>query len=88
VTTTWQDDLRLGQHSADEHGLATDIAAGLLADALPTAPHVIARLLRRLNGDVLSVREVAAVLTGAQRSGQRMLPSPLPLVPSIDTAPP
>ncbi|MEJ1921434.1 helix-turn-helix transcriptional regulator [Microbacterium sp. KHB019] len=86
MTTVWQDDLRLGQHSTDERELTADIAAGLLSDELPTAPHVITRLLRGLNGDVLAVREAAAALSGAHRSGQRMLPSPLPLVPSIEGA--
>ena len=59
------------------------IVSELLATGRPTAPHVVAKLLRRLNGDALTVHEVAAELTDAQRTGQRMLPRLLPLVPSI-----
>ncbi|MGO2931527.1 LuxR C-terminal-related transcriptional regulator [Microbacterium sp.] len=59
------------------------VVSELFATGRPTAPHVVAKLLRRLNGDALTVHEVAAELTDAQRAGQRMLPRLLPLVPSI-----
>jgi DNA-binding CsgD family transcriptional regulator len=44
---------------------------------------VISRLLRGLNGDAAAARETAESLSDAERCGRRMLPSPLPLVPSI-----
>ena len=84
MTTTWQEGLRQQPQVADEHTTVSDITADLNSSGLPTAPHVIARLVRELDGDRAAVKEVAAALTAAQRSGQRMLPSLLPLVPSVE----
>lgn len=83
VTTSWRQDLRERASAVDECDLIFEIAAELLADGMPTAPHVVTKLLRRLNADALTVRETVAELTSSQRSGQRMLPRPLPLVASI-----
>ncbi|MBB5743882.1 DNA-binding CsgD family transcriptional regulator [Microbacterium ginsengiterrae] len=59
------------------------VSAALLTAGAPTAPHVVAKLLRRLDGDHESVRETATALSASQRSGLRMLPRSLPLVPSV-----
>lgn len=85
MTTAWQDELRSGSTVAEERDLITESAAVLLSRGLPTAPHVIARLLRQLGGDASTVCEVVEQLSPSQRNGQRMLPVPLPLVPSIST---
>ncbi|WP_175986048.1 helix-turn-helix domain-containing protein [Microbacterium tenebrionis] len=85
MTTTWQEGLRQQQPQlADEHATVSDIAAELNSSGLPTAPHIVARLFHELDGDRAAVHEVAAALTAAQRSGQRMLPTLLPLVPSVE----
>lgn len=62
------------------------IAADLLARGVPVAPHVIGKLLRLLAGDAGAVLEVIPELDASQRSGQRMLPRLLPLVPSVSSA--
>lgn len=83
MSTVSHDALRLRPTSVDERALVFQIIEELLERELPTAPHVAAKLLRTLNRDAETVIEVAATLTPAQRSGHRMLPMPLPLVPSI-----
>lgn len=85
MTTAGQDELRTGPMIANERGLVTEITATLLERSLSTAPHVVAELLRRLGGDAGTVCEVVEQLSPSQRSGQRMLPVPLPLVRSIST---
>lgn len=57
----------------------------LLAVERACAPHVVAALHRRLDGDRAAVLHVAARLDSPQRRGLRTLPSPLPLVPALDT---
>lgn len=83
MTTAWHSGLLTGPTVANERELVTEIAASLLERDLSTAPHVIGQLLRRLGGDAGTVCEMAEQLSAAQRSGLRMLPDPLPLVPSI-----
>lgn len=83
MTTAWRQNLHARPRAVDERELISEIAGQLLADGTPTAPHVVAKLLRRLNADATAVRETAADLTASQRGGQRMLPEPLPLVESI-----
>ncbi|MGM7666148.1 LuxR C-terminal-related transcriptional regulator [Microbacterium sp. A93] len=83
MSTVWHGDLRLRPTAVDERDLISEITRDLLERGLATAPHVVAKLSRRLNGDAQTVCEVAAALTSAQRSGYRMLPLSLPLVPSI-----
>ncbi len=85
MTTARQEDLRSGSTVVEERDLITESAAVLLARGLPTAPHVVAGLLQQLGGDIGTVCEVVEQLSPSQRSGQRMLPVPLPIVPSIST---
>lgn len=59
------------------------ILTDLLDHELPCAPWVAARLAERLDGDVHTIREVAALLDPAERAGLRPLPLPLPAVPTI-----
>lgn len=61
------------------------ILEDLLVHDLATAPHVAVRLIARLQGDLPTVREVAAQLSPDQRRGYRALPEVLPLVPPIAT---
>ncbi|MGO2744987.1 response regulator transcription factor [Microbacterium sp.] len=86
MTTALQDELPVQARTTDERELVSQVAADLLTEGLPTAPHVVAKLLRRLNADAGTARETAAQISPLQRSGQRMLPKPLPLVPSISAA--
>ncbi|MBO0979590.1 helix-turn-helix transcriptional regulator [Microbacterium sp. SD291] len=48
------------------------------------APHIAARLFAELGGDQVTIRDVALRLDPAQRQGLRPLPSPLPMVASIE----
>lgn len=86
MATALEDELRVRATVVDERRLVSQITGDLLAVGLAIAPHVVSKLLRPLNGDSRTVREVAAALSTAQRSGQRMLPRLLPLVPSISEA--
>lgn len=56
----------------------------LLEHDLSCAPHVAARLASELSADPVTIRAVAARLDAAQRHGLRALPSPLPMVPSVE----
>lgn len=67
-------------------GVLLALMDDLLQYDLATSPHVLARLLHELHGDLPTIREVAAQLTPSQRHGLRPLPSPLPLVPPIANA--
>lgn len=58
--------------------------ADLIAHEVGCAPHVVARLHADLDGDPVTIRDVAARLEPAQRHGLRPLPSPLPMVASIE----
>lgn len=60
------------------------ILDGLLEHDLSCAPHVAARLAFELSEDPQTILAVAARLDEAQRQGLRALPSPLPMVPSIE----
>lgn len=62
-----------------ECDVVLSIVADLLDGGRPTAPHVVTKLLRRLDDDSAAVREIAPLLSPAHRSGQRMLPQLLPL---------
>lgn len=84
--TTARSDSHAQISTIDDDGLVFLIAAELLDEGIPTAPHVLAKLLRRLEGDPQTVRETAARLSSSQRSGQRFLPAALPLVPAISEA--
>lgn len=84
MSTVSHDALCLRPTSVDERSLVLEITDELLQRDIPTAPHVTGTLLRRLNSDAETVMEVAVALTPAQRHGHRMLPVPLPLVPSIE----
>lgn len=73
------------------HGAASvapTVVAGILEDLLEhelsCAPHVVARLVSELTADPPTIRAVAAKLDAAQRQGLRALPSPLPMVGSIE----
>ncbi len=79
-------DLRRRPTAVDEAELLSAVAERLSALGMSTAPHVLAKLLRRLGTDAVTVIEVVAELSPAQRSGQRMLPRPLPLVASMLSA--
>ncbi|MCK3768407.1 LuxR C-terminal-related transcriptional regulator [Microbacterium aerolatum] len=83
MTSVWRQDPLTASRPALEGELVAEIAAELLASDLNAAPHVIGSLLRRLEGDAVTVRETCGALSPAQRAGQRMLPRLLPLVPSI-----
>ncbi|MGP6176649.1 response regulator transcription factor [Microbacterium sp. A196] len=83
MTTALQDDLRVQYGIADDRAHISQITADLAGSGMPTAPHVVAKITRRLNGDAQAVRETAAELSPSQRSGLRALPELLPLVPSI-----
>lgn len=83
MTTAWVDALRLHQTRTDPPAVIAQITADLIEARSTTAPHVVAKLARRLNSDRRTIREVAATLTPAQRHGHSMLPRRLPLVPSI-----
>ncbi|MCM3779159.1 LuxR C-terminal-related transcriptional regulator [Microbacterium hydrocarbonoxydans] len=74
-----------GGAEAEASGVAC-VLEDLLARELGCAPDVVAGLLRRLDGDREAVVQVAGVLDVTQRRGLRPLPSPLPLVPAIETA--
>ncbi|QDE34563.1 helix-turn-helix transcriptional regulator [Microbacterium foliorum] len=56
----------------------------LLEHDLSCAPHVAARLAVELSGDPQTILAVAARLDADQRRGLRALPSPLPMVPSVE----
>jgi DNA-binding CsgD family transcriptional regulator len=62
--------------------------AGLLdelrAHDLTCAPHVLVRIIAQLAGDVTAIRDVVARLDPPTRFGLRPLPSPLPMVASIE----
>lgn len=83
MSTAWHGELRLRPTAVDEREFISELITGLLERGLPTAPHVVAKLSRRLGDDAQTVLEIAAALSPAQRSGHRMLPLLLPLVPSI-----
>lgn len=83
MTTALQDDLRVQYGIADARADISRITADLASSGIPTAPHVVTKLARRLNSDAQAVRETAAELSSSQRSGLRALPELLPLVPSI-----
>ncbi|MGM7678040.1 response regulator transcription factor [Microbacterium sp. A94] len=70
--------------SNDLRALVNGVSAQLLSHGLAVAPHVTAHLLNQLNGDPATVIAVAQQLTPEQRTGQRMLPQPLPLVPLVE----
>ncbi|WP_279587585.1 helix-turn-helix transcriptional regulator [Microbacterium hydrocarbonoxydans] len=72
-----------GAQAAAPEVLASTVEA-LLAQDVSCAPHVVARLHAELNGDPITIRDVAARLDFAQRQGLRPLPSPLPMVASIE----
>ncbi|WP_230100587.1 helix-turn-helix transcriptional regulator [Microbacterium sp. Bi98] len=57
----------------------------LLEHDLSCAPHVAARLAAELSEDPHTILAVAARLDAAQRQGLRALPSPLPMVSSVET---
>lgn len=80
-----------GIDASRAHGVASvasavmeEILDDLLAHELSCAPHVAARLASELAADGPTIRAVAARLDAAQRQGLRALPSPLPMVPSIE----
>lgn len=56
----------------------------LLEHDLSCAPHVAARLASELSEDLKTILAVAARLDAAQRHGLSALPSPLPMVPSVE----
>ena len=56
----------------------------LLENDLSCAPHVAARLAFELSEDPHTILAVAARLDAAQRHGLSALPSPLPMVPSVE----
>lgn len=56
----------------------------LLEHDLSCAPHVAARLAVELSEDPQTILAVAARLDADQRHGLRALPSPLPMVPSVE----
>jgi len=62
-----------------------NILDDLLEHELSCAPHVVARLVSELTADAPTIRAVAARLDPAQRQGLRALPSPLPMVSSIES---
>jgi DNA-binding CsgD family transcriptional regulator len=61
-----------------------DILDVLLEHDLSCAPHVAARLAGELSEDPQTILAVAARLDEPQRHGLRPLPSPLPMVPSVE----
>lgn len=85
MTVVQRDGIRTGASTTAEPAAVLDLVTQLVEDGASTAPHVAAKLLRRL-GDVAAVREVAGVLTEAERSGQRKLPPTLPATQSIERA--
>jgi len=83
VTSVWLGAVFRHPPLTDAHGLVSELTAALLERRCETAPHVVAKLARRLNYDRRTVCEVAALLTPAQRRGHRVLPRVLPVTPSI-----
>lgn len=83
MTTAWLDTVFPRSPAVDAHAIVTDITAALLEQRCETAPHVVAKLARRLNNDPRTVCETAAMLTTTQRRGHRVLPRVLPVTPSI-----
>lgn len=83
MTTAWLDAAFRRPPAADALAVVTEITAALLEQRCEAAPHVVAELARRLNNDVRTVCEVAAMLTPTQRRGHRVLPRLLPVTPSI-----
>ena len=82
MATALHDDSRTQNGQTDRAHIA-HITADLVNRGVPTAPHIVAKLSRSLGGHAQAVRETAAALSAAQRSGLRSLPELLPLVPSI-----
>lgn len=70
------------------HPPAADVLRSVLEDLIShdvsCAPHVVTRLFEVLGGDPVTIRDVAARLDPQQRQGLRPLPSPLPMVASIE----
>lgn len=65
-------------------GAVEGILDSLLEHDLSCAPHVAARLAVELSEDLQTILAVAARLDVAQRHGLRALPSPLPMVSSVE----
>lgn len=86
MTTAWQETLSPRPAVADVQALVSEITAELIEAGYECAPHVVAKLARRVNNDLRTVCEIAATLTPAQRCGHRVLPRVLPLTPSIADA--
>src|SRR5215472_6069180 len=69
-------------------GLDGKAAAGLLADAVPSAPaaQVRDRLLTAAGGNPLALLELPAALSAAQLAGRAALPDPLPVGAGVERA--
>src|SRR5215831_4465873 len=69
-------------------GLDSTAAAGLLADAVPSAPaaQVRDRLLTAAGGNPLALLELPAALSAAQLAGRAALPDPLPVGAGVERA--
>lgn len=63
-----------------------EILASPLGGELQLAPHVAAHLHHLLQGDAAAIVETASALSPEQRSGQALLPDPLPLLPATENA--
>ncbi|WP_431073185.1 response regulator transcription factor [Microbacterium phyllosphaerae] len=61
-----------------------EILEDLLENDLSCAPHVVARLISELTADPPTVRAVVSQLDPGQRHGLRPLPTPVPMVESIE----
>lgn len=65
-------------------GVVGAVLDELLEAGMGCAPHVLARLAGDLNADAVTIREVVERLSPDQRHGLCPLPTPLPMVPSIE----
>ena len=61
-----------------------EILEDLLENDLSCAPHVVARLISELTADPPTIRAVVSQLDAGQRHGLRPLPTPVPMVESIE----
>ncbi len=83
MSTAWLDVVSARPPAPDAQAIVTEIASALLEQGCPTAPHVVAKLARRLDNDLRSVCESVGLLSVEQRCGHRALPRMLPVTPSI-----
>lgn len=63
-----------------------EILAALTGEELQLAPHVAFGLHHSLQGDWAAILETAGTLSTEQRSGQALLPDPMPLSPATQAA--